>query len=249
MLTGQIADTTSRLVRSIRTAERTGVPGNGAPASSFELNVTDQDFKFPQTWRSNIGVDRMLPPGLVATGEFLYNRDVNGIYYLNANLPAPQSPFAGSTIVRGGRAPACSGRPRSAPCVTRHQQRPGNQIHQAFVLQNQDIGRSWWRRAAWRSRSNGGSVKGAYSYGVARNTVDAGSAPFWHAGRRSRPGDPNNPAWRIRKLARPSRLLNASYTRQYFGLGATTVSAFFEARTPAPRLNFATTPATSSPAI
>ena len=31
----------------------------------------------------------------MATGEFLYNRDVNGIYYINANLPAAQSAFAG----------------------------------------------------------------------------------------------------------------------------------------------------------
>ena len=30
----------------------------------------------------------MLPWGLVATAEYLYNRDINGIYYINANLPA-----------------------------------------------------------------------------------------------------------------------------------------------------------------
>ena len=60
----------------------------GAGATSFELDVTDHDFKFPQVWRNNIAVDQRLPWGLTGTGEFIYNRDVNGIYYINANLPA-----------------------------------------------------------------------------------------------------------------------------------------------------------------
>ena len=35
----------------------------GAPAASVELAVTDPDFKFPQTWRTNIGVDQKLGVG------------------------------------------------------------------------------------------------------------------------------------------------------------------------------------------
>ena len=61
------------------------------PAASYELNVTDNDFRFPQVWRSNIAVDRRLPGGITGTAEFIYNRDVNGIYYINANLPAAQT--------------------------------------------------------------------------------------------------------------------------------------------------------------
>src|SRR5207302_1711488 len=67
----------------------------GAPASSVDLAVTDRNFKFPQTWRSNIAVDRRLPWGFIGTGEFIYNRDVNGMAYINANLPAAQSAFTG----------------------------------------------------------------------------------------------------------------------------------------------------------
>ena len=40
----------------------------GAPAASVELNVSDPDFKFPQTWRTNIGVDHKLPWGMIGTG-------------------------------------------------------------------------------------------------------------------------------------------------------------------------------------
>ena len=43
----------------------------GAAAASYELDVTDQGFRFPQTWRSNIGVDRRLPWGLVGTLDYI----------------------------------------------------------------------------------------------------------------------------------------------------------------------------------
>ena len=75
----------------------------GAPAASYELALTDNDFKFPQIWRSNIGVDQKLPGGVAGTVEYLYNKDVNGIYYINANLPAAQTSFAGpDSRPRGG---------------------------------------------------------------------------------------------------------------------------------------------------
>jgi hypothetical protein len=45
----------------------------GAPASSFELALTDPNFKFPQVWRNNIAVDRKLGWGIVGTGEFIYS--------------------------------------------------------------------------------------------------------------------------------------------------------------------------------
>ena len=103
----------------------------GAPASSYELALTDSNFKFPQTWRSNIAIDQKLPWGLIGTGEFLYNRDVNGIYYINANLPAAQTAFVGA-----------DNRPRYT----------SNRIHSnvsnAVVLKNQDVGRSWTASAS-----------------------------------------------------------------------------------------------------
>ena len=57
----------------------------GAPASTYELALTDPNFKFPQQWRSNVAVDQKLPLGLIGTAEGIYGREVNGIYYINAN--------------------------------------------------------------------------------------------------------------------------------------------------------------------
>ena len=61
--------TTRRRSRSTRTRTSTSRRATGGAAASYELDVTDQGFRFPQTWRTNIGVDRRLPWGLVGTAR------------------------------------------------------------------------------------------------------------------------------------------------------------------------------------
>ncbi len=99
----------------------------GAPASSYELALTDPNFKFPQVWRSNIAVDQKLPWGLIGTAEFLYGRDVNGMYYINGNLPAAQTNFAGADD-------------RERYTANRINNTKGNVVENAIVLKNQSVG-------------------------------------------------------------------------------------------------------------
>ena len=56
------------------------------PAGIGTVNVTDDDFRFPQVWKSNLAVDGQLPGGVTATLEGLYTKDVNAVYVRNANL-------------------------------------------------------------------------------------------------------------------------------------------------------------------
>src|SRR5262249_14736402 len=109
----------------------------GAPAASVDLAVTDPDFKCPQTWRTNIGIDRKLPGGLIGTVDFIYNRDVNGIAYINANLPPVQSAFTGIDSRPRWVGPSCAANPPISPCVTRLNNVAGNQINNPAVLQHQ----------------------------------------------------------------------------------------------------------------
>src|SRR5207253_2279380 len=96
VLTGFIqADTTTAFPFSPNPDAHKPANVTGAPATTFALALTDPNFKFPQLWRSNIGVDQRLPWGLTGTAEFLYSKDVNGIAYINANLPAVQAAFSG----------------------------------------------------------------------------------------------------------------------------------------------------------
>jgi hypothetical protein len=183
----------------------------GEPASSYELALTDPDFKFPQTWRSNVAVDRKLPLGLIGTAELIYNRDVNGIYYINANLAPANTAFAGA-----------DNRPRWTT---------GNRVHSnvanAVVLKNQDVGRSWTASASLQKTFRQGLLKTAYSYFEAKNTVDPGSIAFGSWNNNQHPGDPNNPG--LGYSGRGHRFFAAgSYKVEYLRFGATTFSAFLE---------------------
>jgi hypothetical protein len=187
----------------------------GDPAASYELALTDPDFKFPQLWRSNIAVDQRLPwLDLVGSIEFLYSRDVNGIYYINANLPAPNDAFTG-----------VDNRPRWTA---------GNRIHShvanAIVLKNQNIGYSWNIAASLEKPfSDGWFAKTAYSYGIAKNTVSPGFIAAGSYFGNARRGDPNNPGLGFASESPGHRVFAAvSYRQEIFGFGATTVSLFMD---------------------
>ena len=204
----------------------------GAPATSVDLAVTDADFKFPQTWRTNIGVDHKLTWGMIGTAEFIYNRDVNGVYYINANLPQAQAAFVGADNRPRWTGAAC-GTPTVGPCATRINNAAGNQITNAIVLKNQNEGRSWNVAASMlKSLQAGVTLKAAYSYGESRNTVDPGSIAAGSFNSNAISGDPNNPALAYSSNSPGHRFfLAGSYTKQYFGFGGTTVSAYWETRT------------------
>ncbi|MCX6553221.1 MAG: TonB-dependent receptor, partial [Acidobacteria bacterium] len=211
----------------------------GAPPASTNLAVTDPNFKFPQTWRNNVAVDQKLPWGLIGTFEYIYNRDVNGASYINANLPAAQSAFTGADTrmrwMATAAIPACvTGLAGNAvPCVSRLNNLPGSQITENIVLGNQNVGRSWNIAASVsKPTSHGFNFKGAYTYGRSRNSVDPGSIASGSWTGNYMNNDPNNPALGYSANTPGHRFfLTTTYTKQYFGFGATTVSAFFEART------------------
>ena len=189
----------------------------GAPASSYELALTDPNFKFPQVWRTNFAVDQRLPLGLTGTLEFLYNKDVNGIYYINANLPAPNSAFVGA-----------DNRPRRR-AGTGQRQPPARQpdVSNAVVLKNQNEGSSWNISASLEKSFRVGFLKTAYSYGRSRNTVDPGSIAFGSWNNNQHAGDPNNPGVAYSAYSPGHRFFVAgSYRFDYLKLGATTVSLF-----------------------
>ena len=193
----------------------------GAPASQYELSLTEPGFKFPQIWRSSAAADVRIPFGFIAGSEFIYSKDLNGIYYINANLATPNSAFVGA-----------DNRPRytsTAPAVTRINQN----IQNAIVLKNQNVGKQWnLSFSLERPFKNGLYVKSAYSYGEARNTVDPGSIAFgsWASNPHSR--DANNPGIGISGANQGHRVFaTASYSKEYFKFGGTTVSMFLESRT------------------
>ena len=221
----------------------------GGTAASYEVDVTDRGFRFPQTWRTNIGVDRRLPGGLVGTIDYIYNRDLNAPVYINANLPAAEGNYlgvdnrprwaatpAGATPAPGITValPACASTGQAGPCVTRLNNAVGSQITANYVIKNSNQNRSQNISGALsKAPTHGFSFKGGFNYGVSKSLVEPSSTAGSSWGS-ANPivSDPNNPALAYSTNSPGKRIfLQANYSAHYFGFGATTFSVFYDGHT------------------
>jgi hypothetical protein len=192
----------------------------GQPASNYELALTEPNFKFPQVWRTNIAVDKKLFAGIIATTEFIYSKDINGVSYHNANLAPSNFRFSD---------PGTRERWVGGNSVTRINQK----IDNAVTLGNQAIGSSYVGSFSLEKPfTNGLYAKAAYSYGLTRNTVDAGSIAFGSWNNNPHSGNPNNPGLGFSNNSMGHRVFTAlSYSKDFFSFGNTSFGLFWEGRT------------------
>lgn len=72
------------------------IPSTPTLPSTFDLALTDPNYKFPQVWKTNLAVDQRLPFfGLIGSVEYLYNRTLNAVHYYEANLQNPVGTLGG----------------------------------------------------------------------------------------------------------------------------------------------------------
>jgi hypothetical protein len=219
-----------------------------ATSSSYELDLTDSGFRFPQTWRTSLGVDRRLPWGLTGTVDYAYNRDLNDPVYLNANLPAAESSYTGVDArprwVATAALPACGANGNAISvadptggCFQRINNAIGNQVTAAYVIKNSNQNRSWnIATSVSKPMSHGVSLNGGYSYGNSLSLVEPSSTAGSSWGSANPiTFDPNNPVLARSANAQGNRVfLGVTYTHQYLNFGATTVSMFYSA---SPQIN------------
>ena len=97
--TGLLSSTSTTLSNyPFRTEPSQFIPKNNPPIQSlpaYVVNATDDNLKYPTIWKTNLAVDYKLPWGLIATGEFIYNKTIQGLRYIDANLKAPDRTFTG----------------------------------------------------------------------------------------------------------------------------------------------------------
>ncbi|MBC7651249.1 MAG: TonB-dependent receptor, partial [Deinococcales bacterium] len=74
----------------------TFVPNPGVPAASYGIATTEEDFRFPQVFRSNFAVDQKVYKDIVATAEVIFTQSLSNIFYYNANLRLSTQNFAGA---------------------------------------------------------------------------------------------------------------------------------------------------------
>tara|TARA_B110000902_G_scaffold208500_1_gene237911 strand:+ start:539 stop:3703 length:3165 start_codon:yes stop_codon:yes gene_type:complete len=62
----------------------------------FFYQAVDPDFKFPQVWRTNVGLDYKLESGYIVSGDVSYTKDLNGAHVQNWGLRSPTGTLTGA---------------------------------------------------------------------------------------------------------------------------------------------------------
>nr|WP_298996588.1 carboxypeptidase regulatory-like domain-containing protein [uncultured Allomuricauda sp.] len=64
-------------------------PPQGSGSVGGQVDLFAKDFQLPQVFKTNIAVDQRLPWDLVFSADFIWNDNVNTVFYENINLPNP----------------------------------------------------------------------------------------------------------------------------------------------------------------
>ena len=84
-------------------ADPNNQPNVQGTVPTSDIAVTDKDFKNPQVLRTNLALDRQLQPGLVATVELMYSKNINEVRFINLNIGDPNNPGAPLGVTPDGR--------------------------------------------------------------------------------------------------------------------------------------------------
>ncbi len=199
------------------------VPANPELPSSFGLALSDPEFRFPQVWRTNIAIDQKLPGGIVGTLEFIYNQNVNQVYYIDANRERATGTFTGPDDRPRFPGSGLSGRDQQEAL------RINDQVTDAIVLKNTDQGNSYSITARLEKQFDFGlNVMAAYNFGESMNLIDPGSIAFssWN-GLRTVAGN-NNPELAFSNFDLRHRLISSVSYRRKIGRVTTSTNLFWE---------------------
>ena len=193
--------------------------------TTYNLAVTDQNFKFPQVWRTSFGIDQRLPGDVVLTLDAIYTKDINSVFFDNVNLP--------NASARSGGADQ---RPlyRDPNALNTKVFQVSNKIvgnDGAIVMRNSNKGYSYTLTGQLqKSFSSGISASLAYTYADARDVSIQGSTPFPLWATRAISGNPNEQNLSYSQYLQSHRVIaSLSYRKEYLGHLATTISGFLDA--------------------
>jgi hypothetical protein len=183
--------------------------------TSFDLNAMDPDFKWPQVWTTDLGVDQQLPWGLLGTLELIYGKDINGVVVRNADLVAPVRTLVDGRPYYGG--------------FGNNELNPDGAAG-IYVLDNTSDGYSFNVTTQLRKTfSPDADASFGYSFTKAKNRLKSSeiASVLWQ----NQPvqGDPNNPELSFSEFGQRHRFVgSASYSRSWSSRLRTQVGLFAE---------------------
>ena len=182
---------------------------------SFDLNAMTPDFKWPQTWTTNVAAERLLGWQTRGTLEALYSKDLHNVYMRNADLVAPVRPLPDGRPYYGGFG-ANELNPDGGAGI--------------YVIDNTNKGYSLNLTAQLRRPFRGeGSVGVGYSFTDARNALKSTeiASVLWQ----NQPvqGDPNQPELSYSEFGQRHRLIgDVTYVKRWSERFRTQVGMFAE---------------------
>ena len=164
-----------------------------------EVNLTSEDFEYPQTLRANLALDHELPAGFALTLEGIYSSTLNGIQYRNINLEQTGTSKYGRPIY---------GDPGTFTSFGRSTAYQNEGFTNVLLLENTDQGYEYSgtvRLQRRQARGLSGSV--SYTYTQAKN-INPGTSDQAVSQWRYLPSvDPNNPQLATSAYQTPHRFL------------------------------------------
>lgn len=198
------------------------IPANATLPSTYTLNSSVPDYKIAQIYRSNLGIDQVLPGGIILTLEGMFSKELNNAYLRDANLKNPVGTLADgrpyfSTIGANGSYVANSY--RINPTVLN-----------ALVQTNTSKGYSYTFTVQMRKRFKNLDATMAYNYGKAKDVNSGGSTAGGIYSGRPIVDDPNSASASLSDFNLTHRFIGSvNYSVDYAKHFKTTLGMFLTA--------------------
>jgi hypothetical protein len=186
---------------------------------SFDVNAMVSDFKWPQTWVTDVAIDQQLGRGFLGTLEVIYGNDLKSIYVRNADLRAPVRtlpdgrPFFGAVNGDFGQ-----------------ELNPDGAGAGIYVIDNLSEGHNFNITAELRKAFDFGLTgQLGYSYTIAKNTLTSTEIASALWGGQPVQGDPNNPELSYSQFGQRHRIVgSAAYVKSWSPSLRTSIGLFVE---------------------
>ncbi|AKQ46456.1 hypothetical protein TH63_13805 [Rufibacter radiotolerans] len=196
----------------------------GAAGTTSEINLVTSDFKIPQTWRTNLAADYVLPLGIIATLEGIYSKTLNDIVYKDINLVNPIASLSGPD--RRPLYPTSSSARRISQDFTN-----------VILLDNTNKGYTYSLTGQLQKNFDSGiNTMVAYTYGESKDVNSGASSTArsnWQFNQVVT--DPNNPELSYSRFDIRHRVIGSGgYTIKWLNNFSTSISLFYEGQSGSP---------------
>jgi hypothetical protein len=244
----RITNPTNRPFNANVDAYRPAISSTIVP-TTYNLAVTDPDFKFSQVFRANLAMDKSLGNGWLVSVEGIYTKDINAVYLENVNLPDSKVKAVGAD----NRVIFYTLGSNGLPGATRVNQIYGSiptaqggnnglkpNISDAIVIKNTNLGYSYALTATVSKAFDSGLFASlSYTNSDSRSVNDGGSIAQSQWRDRVVSGDPNENVMSYSSFMQAHRI-NAygSYRLNYLNEKASTTFGFTYSVAPAGRFSY-----------